>query len=197
MKRSEQIDKIAPLLLQAQKKMGNAVKDAKNPFFKSTYADLNAVREAVIPVYNDLGISVLQPTISENGKEYVETILMHESGQWVSAQTEIVYARAGDPQGQGSGISYARRYGLQAFPNIGAEDDDGERAMERNSTPKTETKKSEPVKTEAKPAEPAKATPAKTTSSFRTGAKKPEAAAAKPAANGNGSAKSAEADQWD
>lgn len=142
MKTSASIINIAPALLKSQREMGDATKSAKNPFFKSKYADLNAVREAAIPVFNSNGIGVFQPTVEENGKSFVETILIHESGEWASSQTEILYAKAGDPQGQGSGISYARRYGLQSFANMGAVDDDGEVAMSRPvHTPKAEIAK--------------------------------------------------------
>jgi len=44
--------------------------------------------------------------------------------------TEIIYNKINDAQAQGSGISYARRYGLQSLINIGAEDDDGNKAVE-------------------------------------------------------------------
>lgn len=134
MNRSESIMKIAPALVKAQAAMGNAVKDAKNPFFKSRYADLNAVREAVLPVMNANGISVLQPTVHIEGKSFVETILLHESGEFISSLTEIIVTKANDAQQQGSGISYARRYGLQSLANIGADDDDAESAVGRGSS---------------------------------------------------------------
>ena len=41
---------IAQALLKAQSEMSNPVKGSNNPYFKSKYADLNSVREAVIPV---------------------------------------------------------------------------------------------------------------------------------------------------
>jgi hypothetical protein len=134
MNRSESIMKIAPALVKAQAAMGNAVKDAKNPFFKSRYADLNAVREAVLPVMNANGISVLQPTVHIEGKSFVETILLHESGEFISSLTEIIVGKVNDAQQQGSGISYARRYGLQSLANIGADDDDAESAVGRGSS---------------------------------------------------------------
>lgn len=133
MNRSESIIKIASALVKAQSTMGNAIKDAKNPFFKSRYADLNAVREAVLPVMNANGISVLQPTVHIEGKSFVETILLHESGEFISSLTEIIVNKANDAQQQGSGISYARRYGLQSLANIGADDDDGEQAVGRSN----------------------------------------------------------------
>lgn len=134
MNRSESIAKIASALVKAQSVMGNAIKDAKNPFFKSSYANLNAVREAVLPAMNANGISVLQPTVHVDGRSFVETILLHESGEFISSLTEIIVSKANDAQQQGSGISYARRYGLQSLVNIGADDDDGETAVGRGSS---------------------------------------------------------------
>ena len=134
MNRSESIVKIASALVKAQSTMGNAIKDAKNPFFKSRYADLNAVREAVLPVMNANGISVLQPTVHIDGKSFVETILLHESGEFISSLTEIIVNKLNDAQQQGSGISYARRYGLQSLANIGSDDDDAEQAVGRGNS---------------------------------------------------------------
>ncbi len=119
---------IAPALLKAQKEMGNAIKDSKNPFFKSSYADLNAIREACMPALNNNGIVVLQPIVHIDGKNFVKTVLLHESGETFESLTEIVYSKQNDAQAQGSGITYARRYGLQSIVNIGAEDDDGNKA---------------------------------------------------------------------
>ena len=119
---------IASALLKAQKEMGTAIKDASNPFFKSKYADLNSIREACMPALNQNGIVVLQPTIHLDGKNFVKTLLLHESGEFMECLTEIIYSKVNDAQSQGSGITYARRYGLQSFVNVGAEDDDGNKA---------------------------------------------------------------------
>lgn len=138
---SECITKLAPALLAAQKALGDAKKGASNPFFKSSYADLNAVREAVLPAFNNNGLSVLQPTVVYEGRNYVQTILLHESGEFWSSLTEIKVSKVNDAQAEGSGISYARRYGLQSFVNVGAVDDDGEKAVGRTKTtaPKVES----------------------------------------------------------
>jgi len=122
---------IAKALIEAQKEMGNAKKDSTNPFFKSKYADLNSVREACIPALNAHGIAVLQPTVHIDGKNFVKTVLLHESGESFEGLTEIIYNKQNDAQAQGSGISYARRYGLQSLCNVGAEDDDGQKATEQ------------------------------------------------------------------
>lgn len=121
---------IAQALVKAQSEMGNAVKDSTNPFFKSKYADLNSIREACLPALNKHGIAVLQPTVHIDGKNFVRTVLLHESGEMFESLTEIIYNKQNDAQAQGSGISYARRYGLQSLVNIGAEDDDGNKAVE-------------------------------------------------------------------
>ena len=121
---------IATALLKAQSEMSNPKKGATNPFFKSKYADLNAIREAVIPTLNENGISVLQPIVHVEGKNFVKTILLHESGELMDSLTEIIYNKQNDAQAQGSGISYARRYALQSFVCVGADDDDGQKAVQ-------------------------------------------------------------------
>jgi len=119
---------ISKAILDAQKEMGNATKGSSNPFFKSKYADLNAIREACMPALHNHGISCLQPTVHIDGKNFIKTILLHESGESFEGLTEIIYSKVNDAQAQGSGITYARRYGLQSLLNIGADDDDGNKA---------------------------------------------------------------------
>ena len=129
---------IATALLKAQSEMSNAKKGAVNPFFKSKYADLNSIREAVIPTLNANGITVLQPIVHVDGKNFVKTILLHETGEMMESLTEIVYNKINDAQAQGSGISYARRYSLQSFVCVGADDDDGQKAVEPKPNATTE-----------------------------------------------------------
>jgi ERF superfamily len=130
-----EIKQIATALLKAQSEMSNPKKGSTNPFFKSKYADLNSIREAVIPVLNANGISVLQPTYTVDNKNFVKTILLHESGEFLESYTEILFAKQNDAQAQGSGISYARRYALQSFVCIGADDDDAQKANAQPTAP--------------------------------------------------------------
>lgn len=135
---------IAKALIKAQSEMSNPTKGSANPFFKSKYADLNAVREAVIPTLNANGIVVLQPIVHIEGRNFVKTILLHESGETIESFTEIIYSKTNDAQAQGSGITYARRYGLQSLVCIGADDDDGNKASglpDKKSTPSSATTK--------------------------------------------------------
>lgn len=131
MNSSPTITKIAAALVKAQTGMANAKKDAENPFFKKKYADLNSIREAGLPALNANGITAIQPTCVIDGVSYVETILLHESGEYISSLSPIISASINDPQKHGSGLSYARRYALQSILNIGAEDDDANEATKQ------------------------------------------------------------------
>lgn len=124
---SSSLDKIAPAVLAAQKELGSVKKGAKNPFFKSSYADLTSVIEALKDVVNKNGLSIIQT--QRDGD--VLTTLLHSSGQYISSATQIKCAKENDPQALGSAISYARRYGLQSILCLPAQDDDGEGAMSR------------------------------------------------------------------
>ena len=119
---------IITALLKAQAEMSNAKKNGLNPHFKSKFADLNSVREAVMPLLNENGIIVLQPMVTIDGSEYVKTVLLHESGESIESFTKILCKSQNDPQAYGSGVTYARRYGLQSLLSIGADDDDGNAA---------------------------------------------------------------------
>ena len=138
MQTSESISEIAAAMVLAQQAMLPLIKDSNNPFFKSKYADLQAVTEACYPALQANGICVMQSaeslgTLGIN----IKTRLIHKSGQFI--ETECAIPPAGqDPQKYGSAVTYGRRYGLQAAVGLAAIDDDGESAMNRNA-PKTAT----------------------------------------------------------
>lgn len=138
MKTSESITKIAPALLKAQKKMDTVSKDASNPYYKSKYADINSFLQVAVHALNSEGIVVLQPTYSDGTSHYVETTLIHESGEYLSSKPLKLELNKIDMQQLGSAITYGRRYQLQALLGMMAADDDGEAAMNRPK--KTELK---------------------------------------------------------
>lgn len=133
MKQSETITKISAALVKAQRNMGTAVKDSKNPFFKSNYADINAINDVLLPALHAEGIVALQPPTTENGKNYIETVLLHESGEFLGSLNEVIVAKQNDPQSYLAAQTYTRRGALQAFLNIGSEDDDGNSAAGKTS----------------------------------------------------------------
>lgn len=125
MKTSESLTKIAPALLEAQKSITFAAKDATNPHFRNKYADLPAVVDAIKPALNDAGISFLQAaTPSDDDKLHLTTRLIHSSGEWIE-DTLVIPLPKQDPQGYGSAMTYARRYALAAMTGLYQDDDDG------------------------------------------------------------------------
>lgn len=132
MRTSPSISNLSKALLVAQKQMGAAVKGAKNPFFKSSYADLPTVMEVVKGPLNDAGIVILQPATTINGKNYITTTLIHaETGEFASSDMEIICKSSNNPQDFGAATTYTRRFSLQSMLFTPAEDDDGETAMGR------------------------------------------------------------------
>ena len=121
---------LAIALVKAQKEMQTPKKGSVNPFFKNKYADLNDVLEAIVPALNSNGIVLLQPLVNIDGKNFVKTVLMHESGETFESLSEIFCNKQNDAQAYGSGISYARRYSLSSICGIGSEDDDAQKAVQ-------------------------------------------------------------------
>jgi hypothetical protein len=113
MNKSESIKELACALAKAQGQMGGAHKGKANPFFKSVYADLSSVVTAIREPLSSNGLSFIQATEPSDKDEIrVITMLMHESGEWLSSTIAIPVSKA-DAQGYGSAITYAKRYGLQ------------------------------------------------------------------------------------
>ncbi len=135
MEKSESIKSLAIAMCKAQGQMGGAHKGANNPFFKSKYADLSSVVEAVKEPFAANGLSYVQFPINDGDKIGVETILMHESGEWLINRFTVKASKQ-DAQGAGSVITYCRRYGLQAVAGIPSEDDDGNAASKAQSNKK-------------------------------------------------------------
>lgn len=130
MNKSEMINELAAAFCKAQAAMGAAAKDASNAFLKSKYADMASVVEAVKGPLTANGLAYAQLVGNgQDGNVSVETVLMHSSGQWISEKLQMKPEKC-NPQGMGSVITYARRYGLQSICGIPAEDDDGNAASE-------------------------------------------------------------------
>jgi hypothetical protein len=134
MSQSEQIDALSKALAAAQGEMKNATLNRVNPHFKNRYADLAAIRDAVIPALSKRGIAMTQFTDFREGHSVLVTRLMHESGQWIEGAYPL--APAANPQAMGSQLTYARRYTLSAIAGISAdEDDDAEIATANKNEP--------------------------------------------------------------
>ena len=128
---------LAKAMVAAQQSLGLVAKSATNPHFKSKYADLATVLDAVLPALNGAGISLLQaPGGDGEGNVTLTTTLLHESGEWMES-TLTMRPTKSDPQGVGSAITYARRYAALAVAGAAPEDDDGNSASQRESKAKS------------------------------------------------------------
>ena len=129
---SQQTGELVAALVKARAEMGHAIKNAKNPHFRSDYADLSSVIDACMHALLAHGLVVTQ---HENG-ETLATYLRHSSGQWLRSDSAIVASKPG-PQAHGSALTYARRYALAALLCLAQADDDGERSEVRGMAPKS------------------------------------------------------------
>ena len=141
MEKSDSIKNLAIAMCKAQSEMGGAVKGEENPFFKKKYADLGAVVQAVKEPFAGNGLSYVQFPIESGGRIGIETILMHDSGEWLSNSFTVQLSKQ-DAQGAGSAITYCRRYSLQAIAGIPSEDDDGNNASGNKKAVPNENEKS-------------------------------------------------------
>lgn len=137
MKTSEQLNEIIKALSILQGSMDAAKKDKKNPFFKSTYADLTSVWEALRGPLAQNGLCVVQDALTNTEGVSVTTRVMHESGQWIETGPLIIPMGKADAHSTGKAITYGKRYGLGATLGIVAEeDDDGNAAQKAAPKPK-------------------------------------------------------------
>jgi len=131
MKTSEQINEISAALAKAQNKIEGAAKSANNPFFKSKYADLTEVWNAIREELTANGIAVVQsPSTKFENSDVIVTVttrLVHSSGQWIEGEMSGRPTK-GDIQGIGAVTSYLRRYSLSAFCSVTPIEDDGNEA---------------------------------------------------------------------
>lgn len=128
MERSESIAKLAEALAKAQGEIEGAKKGKENPHFRSKYADLDSTWEACRKPLSAHGLSVVQLPFDCEGKIGVETLLMHESGEWIKGNISVKMTQETNPQNAGSILTYLRRYSLQGAVGIAPEDDDGNAA---------------------------------------------------------------------
>lgn len=126
MNSSQTINELATALSKAQGEFKAIVKDTKGYGYK--YATLDQLIEMASPIMSKHGLSFVQPAYSlDVNATVVETIILHDSGQWLSSGA--IHAQASNPgklspmQTIGSAITYARRYQLASMLGIAAEED--------------------------------------------------------------------------
>lgn len=110
--------------MQMQAEIPTITKNAENPHFKSKFADLATIVNTVRPILAKHGFIITQvPGYNDSGDPVLVTSLRHTSGETIVSEMLLCVAKA-DPQGQGSALTYARRYSLSTLLGIVTEDDD-------------------------------------------------------------------------
>ncbi len=174
--------KLYTKLLTAKQNFNKVLKDSDNPYYKSKYADLNAILSAVEPALMDQKLILLQPV--EGDKVYT-TIVDSETGESVSSYL-LIPSSITDPQKIGAAVTYLRRFSAQSLMGLQAEDDDGNFLAGKTEKLTTTPKTAQPMtnKTSTAPT-PAADTGFKRTIGAPTTSAAPKANGATPAANGS------------
>ena len=126
MNKSESITHLAAALAKAQSEMPVAVFDATNPFLKSKYASLGAVIQASRPILAKHKLSLVQFPISDANGIGVESVLAHESGEFVSDRILIPLTEEkgkSKVQSAGSTLTYLRRYSWASILGMYSDED--------------------------------------------------------------------------
>ncbi len=126
---------LATALIAAKLKFKPIAKTKTNPHYKSKYACLDSILDAISDALAASGLLLIQPTEIENGTPVLKTILIHApTGD--RFESILPLPILSDPQKLGSALTYYRRYGICNLLAISPdEDDDGSKF----STPKTES----------------------------------------------------------
>lgn len=179
METSETTGAIAAALAKAHLEIDNPELDGVNPHFKSRFATLAAVLNAVRKPMAKQGIALMQSVAIAEGRVAVTTSLIHASGEWMRETMAFPIAGNSNVQQAGSVVTYLRRYSLISLCAIVGdphEDDDGdEDRQEHNEQRKAQQRTTrdtfrpenargaapvpEPAREATEKPEPAKATP--------------------------------------
>lgn len=143
MKYSEKRDKIFKALTTFRKQVVQPSKSADNPFFKSKYVTLDGVIKAIDDGTLETGLAFVQNVYSAPDDKgiFVQTIITHESDQFIEFDPLFIPADKQNAQGYGSATTYAKRYSLSAAFGIAADiDDDGNAASQQKTTQQRQAK---------------------------------------------------------
>lgn len=130
---SETIGEVSSALVKARSEFTAVSKDSENPYFNSKYSDINSILGMIDPILSNHGLSIIQPSIPSGDGVCIQTVLLHESGEYLASEGMLVPAAKNDPQGYGAAVTYTCRYALQSFFGLRSEDDDGNAAVQAMS----------------------------------------------------------------
>ena len=122
--------------IAAQREIKTALKDSKNPHYKSTYADLESVWDACRDALHNHNLGIMQLTdLDPSGVPVLITRIVHESGQHVEGRYPLLCKDPSNPQATLAALTYARRGSLAAACGVVQSDDDGNTAAGHTPSP--------------------------------------------------------------
>ncbi len=126
MNTSKELDKLFEALDKFHEASSLVKAEKDNPFFKSKYAPFNEVVSKTRKHLIDSDLRVKQGITNVDGKTAIWTRLTHlTTNQFIETISPVVH-KEHDPQAQGSGITYMKRYSYIAILDILVDtDDDG------------------------------------------------------------------------
>jgi ERF superfamily len=114
---------ITTALIAAKAQFKPIHKNKVNPHFKSKYATLDEILEAIAPALLANNLLLIQPTIAKDNSTVLKTILLHaESGEQL--ESELTIPAITDPQKLGAAMTYYRRFSICSLLAIAPDDDD-------------------------------------------------------------------------
>lgn len=140
---SDSLDQLAPALVRLQGAVKNPLasqtldtrtqdkETGRSKGFTAKFAPLDEIIDLTKPALAEHGFALIQQPTGTGKTVRVKTLLLHESGQWLSWTTELDSGIGA--QAQGGAITYARRYAQLGAFNIFNDtdgDDGGKRAQE-------------------------------------------------------------------
>lgn len=145
MNSSPTIANLAAALCKFQGMVAPSLKDGKNPHFNSRFATLDSILETIRASLCECGLAISQPSQpTDPGLVAIETVLMHESGEWLSGVVVLPMTKL-DPQQAGSAITYGRRYALAAMLGLSQTDDDAELHRTTENAKRPAPAKADPI----------------------------------------------------
>lgn len=169
MTHSEQVDKLFKAFIKFKANCPEVVHDAtvkvktkKGGTYTFSYATLGNIQRTTTPTLVENGLSVMQ-MVGDNGK--VTTILLHESGQYISTPEFGIIPKTDEgelptPQEIGSSVTYAKRYQVSGVLDIDAmKDDDGNHGSGNEITQETERQPTQKKKVDPKPTKSSQSSP--------------------------------------
>lgn len=131
--RSEQTDQISAALSKAQAMLEGAQLTGVNPHLKTSYSNLSDLMAAIRKPLGEHGLSIIHTPVCDANGWFLESQLLHESGQWIGCKLPILLGKNGNNQEFGSALTYMKRYAVGCLTGIAPAgdpaDDDAEKTM--------------------------------------------------------------------